>query len=142
MDMAMIGRWISRLDQYHFEVVHRPRTKPKNADGLSKRTNDYVKREKLLEAAPDRAPGFSFMPQEAYNNLPITPWLNKQGQPIQDHPELPPEYKVEAPHLSLLPKQSEAELPDIDSDCWFPETVWENSVPLTNDPDAYPSRTA
>ena len=24
MDMAMIGCWISRLDQYHFEVVHRP----------------------------------------------------------------------------------------------------------------------
>ena len=65
MDMAIIGRWISRLDQYHFEVVHRPRTKHKNAAGLSKRTNDYIKREKLLEAAPDRAPGFSFMSQEA-----------------------------------------------------------------------------
>ena len=68
MDMAMIGRWISRLDQYHFEVVHRPRTKHKNADGLSKRTNEYIKREKLLEAAPDRAAGFSFLSQQAYTN--------------------------------------------------------------------------
>ena len=56
IDMAMIGRWISRLDQYHFEVVHRPLTEHKNADGLSKRIIDYVKGEKLLDAAPDRAP--------------------------------------------------------------------------------------
>ena len=136
----MIGRWISRLDQYHFEVVHRPRTKHKNADGLSKRTNEYIKREKLLEAAPDRAAGFSFMSQQAYNELPVTSWLNKQGQPIQDHPELPPEYKIETPHLTLLSKSTideDDELPEIDSDCWFPESVWENSVPLTNEYDTF-----
>ena len=42
MDQAMIGRWIARLGQYHFKTIHRPRTQHKNADGLSKRTNDYV----------------------------------------------------------------------------------------------------
>ena len=44
MDEAMIGRWIVRLDQYHFRTLHRPRTQHSNADGLSKRTNDYVHR--------------------------------------------------------------------------------------------------
>ena len=26
MDQALIGQWIARLEQYHFKVVHRPRT--------------------------------------------------------------------------------------------------------------------
>ena len=58
MDIAVIGRWISGLDQFHFQVVHRLRTKHKNADGLSKWTNDYVKREQLLKAALGHAAGF------------------------------------------------------------------------------------
>ena len=40
-DQALIGRWIMTLDKYHFRVEHRPRTQHRNADGLSKRTNDY-----------------------------------------------------------------------------------------------------
>ena len=102
----MIGRWISRLDQYDFEVEHRVRTKHHNADGLSKRSNAYIKREKILEANPERAPGFSFMSQEAYDALPITPWLNKQAQPIWNHPDLPDELKAQAPvlHKSSPPK--------------------------------------
>ena len=79
------------------------------------------------------------MSKAAYDALPVTPWLNKQSQPIQDHPELPTEYKIEAPHLTLLSKstQGEEEEPEIDSDCWFPESVWENSVPLTNEYDTF-----
>ena len=42
------------------------------------------------------------MNQEAYDALPITPWLNKQGQPIMNHPDLPEEYKVEALALDRL----------------------------------------
>ena len=44
-DQALIGRWIMTLDRYHFRVEHRPRTQHRNADGLSKRTNDYRCRE-------------------------------------------------------------------------------------------------
>jgi len=143
MDMAMIGRWISKLDQYHFEIVHRPRTKHRNADGLSKRSNDYLKREKLLEAAPEHAPCFSFMTQQDYDQLPIVPWLNKQGQPILTHPDLPTEYKIEAPLLSIRSKQSSdqdnilEDATEIGNDCWFPETVWENSVPLSDNSDIF-----
>ena len=36
------------------------------------------------------------MDQEAYDALPITSWLNKQGRPIIYHPNLPEEYKVAA----------------------------------------------
>ena len=53
MDQAMMGRWIARLDQYHFKTVHRPRTQHRNADGLSKRNNDYVHREKITESLPE-----------------------------------------------------------------------------------------
>ena len=66
MDQAMIGRWIARLDQYHFKTIHRPRTQHRNADGLSKRTNDYVHREKIVEALPEVSKGFSFMSQKDY----------------------------------------------------------------------------
>ena len=47
MGQAMIDRWIARLDQYHFKTIHRPRTQHRNADRLSKRTNDYVQRERI-----------------------------------------------------------------------------------------------
>ena len=136
MDLAMIGRWISRLDQYDFEVEHRARTKHFNADGLSKRSNSYKKREKLLEANPDRAPGFSFMKQEDYDALPVTPWLNKQGQPIWSHPDLPEEYKAympKPPCLSppkvLTPTEPTHRNPDehASEGSWFPQVVWDNA---------------
>ena len=43
MDQAINGRWIVALEKYHFSIEHRPRTQHGNADGLSKRTNDYKK---------------------------------------------------------------------------------------------------
>ena len=52
MDQATIGRWIARLDQYHFKTVHRPRAHHRIVDGLSKRTIDYVHREQILQNLP------------------------------------------------------------------------------------------
>ena len=37
------------LEKYHFKVEYRSRTQHRNADGLSKRTNNYQCREKQLE---------------------------------------------------------------------------------------------
>ena len=51
-DQALIGRWIMTLEKYHFRVEHRPRTQHRNADGLSKRTNEYRCREKQLAQQP------------------------------------------------------------------------------------------
>ena len=73
MDQAMIGRWIARLDQCHFKMIHRPRTQHRNAHGLSKRTNGYVHREKIIEKLPGVSKGFSFMSQKDYEELPIVP---------------------------------------------------------------------
>ena len=44
-DQALIDRWIMTLEKYHFRVEHRPRSQHGNADGLSKRTNEYRCRE-------------------------------------------------------------------------------------------------
>ena len=38
MDQSYIGRWIVRLDGYHFIIEHRTRDKHQNADSLSKKT--------------------------------------------------------------------------------------------------------
>ena len=104
MDQAMIGRWIARLDQYHFKTIHRPRTQHRNADGLSKRTNDYVHREKIVEALPEVSKGFSFMSQKDYEELPTVPYIDKHGKFIRNHPELPPEARAQLPVLYILKK--------------------------------------
>ena len=105
MDQAMIGRWIARLDQYHFKTIHRPRTQHRNVDGLSKRTNDYINREQILEKLPEVSEGFNFMSQKDYDELPTVPYIDKRGHLIPDHPELPPEARVRLPLLYILQKK-------------------------------------
>ena len=92
-DQALIGRWIMTLDKYHFRVEHRPRTQHRNADGLSKRTNDYRWRELQLEKLPSVAEGWNFLSQEEYEQLPTAPWFDIQGRIIPNHPELPEHLK-------------------------------------------------
>ena len=88
----MIGRWITRLDQYHFKTVHRPPSQHRNVDGLSKRTNHYIHRERILEKLPEVSEGFNFMSQKDYNDLPTVSYFDKHGRIIPDHPDLPPEH--------------------------------------------------
>ena len=102
MDQAIIGRWIVALEKYHFSIEHRPRTQHRNADGLSKRTNDYKKQEKQLKGLPAIADKWNFLSQEEYDKLPLAPWFNVQGRVIQDQPELPT-------HLQKLTSQRSPE---------------------------------
>ena len=95
MDQAMIGRWIAPLDQYHFKTIHRPRTQNRNADGLSKWTNDYIHRERIVDTLPEVSEGFNFMSKEDYEDIPTVPYFDKRGHLIPDHPELPPEAPTE-----------------------------------------------
>ena len=88
-DQALIGRWIMALEKYHFKVEHRPRTQHRNADGLSKRTNDYRWREKQLEKLPAVIDKWNFLSQEEFNQLPIAPWFDLHGRVIPNHPQLP-----------------------------------------------------
>ena len=60
MDLGMVGRWLMCLDQYNMEIEHRPRTRHTNADGLSKRTNLYVIKERSLKDDPAVSEGFNF----------------------------------------------------------------------------------
>ena len=89
-DQALIGRWIMTLDRYHFRVEHRPRTQHRNADGLSKRTNEYRCREQQLAQLPAIGERWNFLSAEEFDNLPIAPWFDLQGRIIPNHPDLPP----------------------------------------------------
>ena len=137
---AMIGRWIARLDQYHFKTIHRPRTQHRNVDGLSKRTNDYINREQILEKLPEVSEGFNFMSQKDYDELPTVPYIDKRGHLIPDHPELPPEDRARLPLLYILqkkrknnqPKEPTGDIP------WYPEIQWETTP--TKEEDERPNR--
>ena len=102
MDQAIIGRWIVALEKYHFSIEHRPRTQHRNADGLSKRTNDYKKHEKQLKGLPAIADKWNFLSQEEYDKLPLAPCFDVHGRVIPDHPKLPT-------HLQRLASQRSPE---------------------------------
>ena len=63
-----VARWINRLDTFNMVIQHRTRNHHTNADGLSKKTEYYQR----VEARPmgDKAVGFQFLSQEAYDALP------------------------------------------------------------------------
>ena len=110
MDQTMIGRWIARLDQYHFKTIHRPRTQHRNVDRLSKRTNDYILRERILETLPEVSEGFNFMSQNDYDNLPTITYFDKHL--IPNHPEIPPEARAHLPLLYILRKKRKSKIPE------------------------------
>ena len=93
MDLGMIGRWITRLDQYHFEIQHRDRNKHRNADGLSKKTEFCIAREKMISQMPKHRAGYPFLSQEQFDALPLTNWVDINGRVILNHPELPDHMK-------------------------------------------------
>ena len=140
MDQAMIGRWIARLDQYHFKTIHRPRTQHRNVDGLSKRTNDYINREQILEKLPEVSEGFNFMSQKDYDELPTVPYIDKRGHLIPDHPELPSEAKARLPLLYILQKKRKNNQPNEPTGDipWYPEIQWETTP--TMEADERPNR--
>ena len=81
------------LEKYNFRVEHRPRTQHRNADGLTKRTNDYRLREQQLEKLPPVAERLNFLSQDEYERLPTAPWCEVQGRVLLNHPELPQHLK-------------------------------------------------
>ena len=88
-DQALIDRWIMTLDRYHFRVEHRPRTQHRNADGLSKRTNEFRCQEKQLAQLPATGERWNFLSSDEFDKLPVTPWFDLQGRVIPNHPDLP-----------------------------------------------------
>ena len=90
------------LEKYHFRVEHRSRTQHRNADGLSKRTNDYRWREQQLEKLPPVAERWNFFSQDEYERLPTAPWFDVQGRVILYHTELPQHLEDLQPNPSNL----------------------------------------
>ena len=77
------------LDRYHFRVEYRARTQHRNADGLSKRTNEYRCRERQLAQLPATGERWNFLSSDEFDKLPVTPWFDLQGRVIPNHPDLP-----------------------------------------------------
>ena len=73
------------LEKYHFRVEHRPRTQHRNADGLSKQTNDYRWRDQQFEKLPPVGERWNFLSQDEYERLPTAPWFDVQGRVIPNH---------------------------------------------------------
>ena len=86
------------LEKYHIRVEHRPRTQHCNANGLSKRTNDYRRREQQLEKLPPVAERWNFLSQDEYERLPTAQWFDVQRRVIPNHPVLPQHLKILQPN--------------------------------------------
>ena len=61
---------------------------------MSKNTGFYERQEQKEADTPEIKDGFSFMDKETYDSLPLTRWLDKSGEPKEDHPELPAEQET------------------------------------------------
>ena len=70
-------------------VKHRPRTQHRNADGLSKRTNEYRWQERRIAQLPPSGERWNFLSTEEFVQLPTAPWFDVQGRVIPNHPDLP-----------------------------------------------------
>ena len=88
MSSDIIARWITILRAFKMRIEHRLREKHFNAGGLSKKTEFYEEREEYDRNKPAVASGFSFMNQEAYDQLETVPWLNKDGNEIRDEQKM------------------------------------------------------
>ena len=86
MTSDFVARWITALGAFKMRIEHRLRDKHFNADRLSKKTEFYENREEYDRNRPDVSPGFAFLNQDYYDQLPTVPWLDKDGREIT--PEL------------------------------------------------------
>ena len=76
------------------------RDKHQNADSLSKKTEFYERLEQKQINQAEIKEGFSFLDKETYEAFLLTRWLDKSGNPIPGHPELPVEKAAEIKILS------------------------------------------
>ena len=81
-------------------IEHRSRDKHQNADSLSKKTEFHVRLEEKQANRAEIKDGFLFLDKKTYDKLPLTKWLDKSGQPIPGHPELPVETAAEIKMLA------------------------------------------
>ena len=88
MSSDIVARRISILSAFKMRIEHRLRDKHFNADGLSKKTEYYEEKEENYRNKPAISPGFSFISQEAYDQLETVPWLNKDGNEIQEEEKM------------------------------------------------------
>ncbi len=92
-DNPMAARWIARLEGFNFDLIHRLRGKHYNADALTKRTNDFEKRDEDRKNPPTDIK-FSFLSQEDMSKIPELeevdklPRQNDDPEVIEDDKEI------------------------------------------------------
>ena len=102
------------------KIVHRPREKHTNADGLSKKSEFYRLREERRSCQGEVRKGLSFLDQETYEGLPLVRWIDKTGNAIPNHPETPTMKVVKALTWSSREKEEPIRIPDGESDETIP----------------------
>ena len=78
MNQVIVGRWFASLDQYNFSVVHRPQVQLRNEDGLRKRKNDHLHREKMIKEKPKMRK--KLLTQREVDELPTLPYISMSIQ--------------------------------------------------------------
>ena len=76
-----VSKWIQRLENFHFDIQHIPRTKNVHADALTKKT-EYL-RAKDEESVQSQMGGFSFLRQQDFDKLEMDEHLDHKGKPIE-----------------------------------------------------------
>ena len=115
MDNGLIERWIAILGQYDMKIVHRPREKHTNADGLSKKSEVYRLHEERQSCQGEVREGFLFLDQETYDGLPLVIWIDKIGNAIPNHPETPTLKVIKT--LTWSSREKEVSTPISDGEC-------------------------
>ena len=106
-----------------------PWTQNRNADGLSKRTNDYRWQGQLLEKLPPVAERWNFLSQDEYEGLPIAPWFDVLGRILSNHPDLPSHPRKVQPTLPNTVQTHTA-----DQTTGKQREAWQASLPLSPPP--------
>ena len=112
-----VNRWIARLDGFDFTIEHRDRSKHTNADGLSKKTEYYMRRENHV--CLQHMEGFKFLPQAQFDELPILTKAQVDRKLHEPPVEVKP--KTEAEHTTVC---------EAEGACAIAENVDDRQSPL------------
>ena len=112
MDTGIVGRWITRLNQYTMEIQRRDPNRQQNADGLNKKTQFYEVREARLEEQPKVRTGFPFLSKKQFAELPLLTDVDIHGRTIPK----PPKSVVQGVEVSVENDQLKEKLGSVEAD--------------------------
>ena len=79
MDKNAIGRWIQKLEQFKFKVIHRMRHYNQHADALTKITQ-YMDLKEIMQCGEDQHIGVKFLSQEDWDKISVYTNIDTNGK--------------------------------------------------------------